>query len=171
MLVAVNPTSVSYRKMRNRKVEERVKQILIERRGGKWPKTLAEKYALAQSLEFAANCQAIKPPSVPGKFFLTAINLDSVEKPGRGKIIAERYLKSAYNGLELEIKKSADGRIVFFFANKRVDFKRVGSNKHPLCRPGEILRAKPCGNEVQFFERQEGRLVRLGGTNLYFEKA
>jgi hypothetical protein len=113
--------------------------------------------------------RSLPPPTVSGKILVTAIDVGLIEKP-RKPVFDEKHLNLAYEGLGLEILWSADRNIAYFFATTKVPFDEIGSRTHPLCLPGEVLRAKPSEVMADLFENSVGRLVRYGSTSLYFEK-
>jgi len=111
------------------------------------------------------------PPLVPGKILLTVVHGEKISAP-QNRPIDESHLKKAYRGLGLEIIYSEDGDqgVIYFFVNKKTVFNELGGNRHPLCRQGETLLARPNDDCVHIFKRKEDRVVRYEKTNLIFTK-
>jgi hypothetical protein len=131
------------KKERNKEVEKRAK-------------VLAKKLALKKSAQLKKKRRKKlqrkkdtfsrpKAPLISGKKLLASIYLDEIEGEFNRKI-DYFHLRSAYRGRGLAIRHSKNGKVIFFFISKNGKEENIdekGSNRHPLCRNGEVLFSKP----------------------------
>jgi hypothetical protein len=107
--------------------------------------------------------------SFPEKHLLETIVLEEAKV----QFIDEAHLKNVHKNVGLEIVYSRNRKAVHFLINKTAEnivFDELDTDKHLLCRAGEILLARPHNTILHKFRGANDRLAIHKGENLLFSK-